>query len=64
MDKLKELGGFNTVKTTSNTWGAIKKKLFVNAAPNGGSTTAGQYPYVPAFPASVLADPGVKHRKR
>lgn len=49
MDKLKELGGFNTVKTTSNTWGAIKKKLFVNAAPNGGSTTAGQYPLCSCF---------------
>lgn len=49
MDKLKELGGFNTVKTTSNTWGAIKKKLFVNAAPNGGSAAAGQYPLRSCF---------------
>ncbi|KAK6005983.1 hypothetical protein QM012_006393 [Aureobasidium pullulans] len=28
MEKLMKAAGFNTMKTTSNTWGVIKKKLF------------------------------------
>lgn len=36
MKKLQALGGFNTEKTCSNTWGVIKKKLFTDAS---GSST-------------------------
>ncbi|KAK4993796.1 hypothetical protein LTR66_005583 [Elasticomyces elasticus] len=31
--KLQELGQFNTMKTCTNTWGTIKKKLMQNAPP-------------------------------
>ena len=31
MKKLTEMGGFNTEKTASNTWGTIKKKLFADS---------------------------------
>jgi hypothetical protein len=34
MEKLTKLGGFNTQKTASNTWGVIKKKLFSDADGN------------------------------
>lgn len=38
MDKFKELGGFKTLKTAQNTWGAIKKKLKDNVeAPKTGN---------------------------
>ncbi|KEQ63747.1 uncharacterized protein M437DRAFT_65071 [Aureobasidium melanogenum CBS 110374] len=30
MEKLMKAAGFNTMKTTSNTWGVIKKKLFTD----------------------------------
>ncbi|KAK8213345.1 hypothetical protein M8818_002644 [Zalaria obscura] len=34
MEKLKEKAGFNTIKTTQNTWGKIKQKLFTDEEGN------------------------------
>ncbi|KAI4762614.1 hypothetical protein E4T52_10750 [Aureobasidium sp. EXF-3400] len=44
MEKLMKAAGFNTMKTTSNCWGVIKKKLFSdgdgNALPTAPNTPA------------------------
>ncbi|KAI4843055.1 hypothetical protein E4T44_06954 [Aureobasidium sp. EXF-8845] len=49
MDKLMKAAGFNTMKTTSNTWGVIKKKLFTD---DGGSSLA-TAPNTPAKPKAT-----------
>ncbi|KAI4749001.1 hypothetical protein E4T50_00786 [Aureobasidium sp. EXF-12298] len=56
MEKLMRAAGFNTMKTTSNTWGVIKKKLFSDV--DGDSLpTAPTKPKAPAKGKKAAATP-------
>ena len=43
IEKLKDAAGFNTTKTTSNTWGVIKKKLATLAPASAEGEGGGKY---------------------
>ncbi|KAI5236843.1 hypothetical protein E4T42_09336 [Aureobasidium subglaciale] len=61
MDKLTKAAGFNTLKTATNTWGVIKKKLFTDVDNN---TTAPGSPSTPKEPKTAKAKKGTPTPKK
>ncbi|KAG9688171.1 hypothetical protein KCU95_g2981, partial [Aureobasidium melanogenum] len=68
MEKLMKAAGFNTMKTTSNTWGVIKKKLFTDvdgdSLPTAPNTPAKPKPAAKGKKAAATPTPSKKRTKK
>ncbi|KAK5107267.1 hypothetical protein LTR62_001583 [Meristemomyces frigidus] len=62
MAKLQRVAGFNTVKTTANTWGTIKKKLAQLAPPTNDDGGEGSNVTAPSTPKTPKAKTTPKKR--